>query len=94
MEVLEQARMQEKNEPRQNFLVSRFYQMFPRFFTNKIFQDFQVQTLLLSESAPVKIKSLLLLLFANIYMTRRPPNSSAISYYPLNNSQICFSEKK
>ena len=39
-----QARIQEKNEP-QNFLVSRFYPMFTRFFTNKIFQGSQVQTL-------------------------------------------------
>ena len=28
-----QARIQEKNEPPQNFPVSRFYPMFPRFFT-------------------------------------------------------------
>ena len=33
---------------------SNFYQMFPRFFTNKIFQGSQVQTLRQSESAPGK----------------------------------------
>ena len=40
-----QARIQKKNEPPQNFLISRFYQMFPRyfttfprFFTNKFFE--------------------------------------------------------
>ena len=33
------VRMQKKNEPPQNFPVSRMYQMFPRFFTNsKVFR--------------------------------------------------------
>ena len=48
-----QAWIQEKNEPPQNFPVSRFYPMFPRFFTNKIFQGSQVRTLRQSESAPI-----------------------------------------
>ena len=34
-----------KNEPPQNFPVSRFYSIFPRFFTYKIVQGSQVQTL-------------------------------------------------
>ena len=33
MSVQQQARIQEKNEPPQNFPVSRFYPMFSRFFT-------------------------------------------------------------
>ena len=37
-----QARIWEKNEPSQNFPVSRFYPIFLRFFANKIFQGLQV----------------------------------------------------
>ena len=40
-----QARIQKKNEPPQNFPVSQFYPIFPRFFTNKNFQGSQVRTL-------------------------------------------------
>ena len=40
-----QARIQVKNEPPQNSPVSRFYPMFPRILTNKVFQGSQVRTL-------------------------------------------------
>ena len=45
--LIVQARIHEKKFP-----ISRFYQMFTRFFTNKIFQGSQVRTLRQSESAP------------------------------------------